>query len=214
MLTKHLFCLIVTVMLCVMPTLTDGYLAAQDSLTVFSDTTSVLDSEPDTSQTTTADLDDWTDDDDLPDWSQSLIPIPNTMQSILSFFTGMLGLTGALTMFILLVIVLFPLIAIIAIIVLIYKLNREKDKNQAQGWRPAAPTGSRPSSRLRLKDQAINRFMWAVALLLLYWLLGWTILGIIGIILLCIAGSQFWRFKSGQNDTRRQDETPNHTQDE
>lgn len=211
MLTKRLFCLIVTVMLCVMPTLTDGFLAAQDSLTVFSDTTSVLDSEPDTSQTTTVDLDDWTDD-DLSDWPQSFMP--ETMKTLLSFFTGMMGVTGILAVFVFLMFVFFPIIAIIAIIILIYKLNREKEKNHNPEWHQPGPTQSHPVSRQYLKDQAINRFMWAVALLLLYWLLGWSILGIIGIILLCIAGSQLWRFKSGQNETDHHNNISDNHQDE
>lgn len=210
MLTKRFFCLIVTVILCMLPMLTDSFLAAQDSLTVFSDTTSVLNTTPDTLSSMSA-ADNWTDD-DLPDWSQSFMPEP--MKTLLSFFTGMMGVTGILAVFIFLMFVFFPIIAIIAIIVLIYKLNREKEKNHNPEWHQPGPTQSHPVSRQYLKDQAINRFMWAVALLLLYWLLGWTILGIIGIILLCIAGSQLWRFKSGQNEPDHHNNISDNHQDE
>ena len=210
MLTKRFFCLTATVILCMLPMLTDSFLAAQDSLTVFSDTTSVLNTAPDTLSSMSA-ADNWTDD-DLPDWSQPFMS--DTVQALLSFFTGMMGVTGILAVFIFLMFVFFPLIAIIAIIVLIYKLNREKEKNHNPAWQQPASTHPHTVSRQYLKDQAINRFMWAVALLLLYWLLEWTILGIAGIILLCIAGSQLWRFKSGQKDSYRHNDISDNHQDE
>lgn len=198
MLTKRLFCLIsVFMVISILTPLTDSLLSAQDSLTVFSDTTSVLDTDPDTFEQ--SNLDDWFPD-SLPQQSfhSSLY---DALSSLPSFFIGAMGLTSIIAILVTLFIILFPLIAIIAIIVLIYKLQKEKQKNQS----PEGPQmTSRPApqtSRQNLKDKAINRFMWGVALLILYWIIGGTILAVISVILFCIAGSQYWRFKSSLNQS-------------
>ena len=193
MLTRRLLFLISIVWItCTLPMLTGHLLVAQDSLTVFSDTTSVLSSTTDSLQTLPG-ADDWITD-DLPEWSTPFV------SDILSMLMCAVGLTSILAVFIILIIILFPLIAIIAIIVLVYKLNKQKNRTNEPQKQPEHSSKRDLPSRQYLKDQAINSFMWAVALLLLYWLLGWTILAIGGIIFLCIAGSQIWRFKSGQDD--------------
>lgn len=193
MLTRRLLFLISIVwIICTLPMLTGHLLVAQDSLTVFSDTTSVLSSTADSLQTLPG-TDDWITE-DLPEWSTPFV------SDVLSMLLGAAGLTSILAVFIILIIILFPLIAIIAIIVLVYKLTKQKNRTNESQKQSEHSSRRDFQSRQYLKDQAINSFMWAVALLLLYWLLGWTILAIGGIIFLCIAGSQIWRFKSGQDD--------------
>lgn len=203
MLTKRLFCLISILMAVSMLTsLTDSFLTAQDSLTVFSDTTSILDSAVDTLPDQT-NFDDWFADSTSQQSSHSFFY--DTFTSLLSFLMSAMGLTSLLAIFIILVILFFPLIAIIAIIVLIYKLQKEKNRNQGHEVPRMASRPAGTDSRHDLKNRAINRFMWGVAMLLLYWLLGWTILAVAGIILLCIAGAQIWRFKSGPHQSENPD---------
>ena len=151
---------------------------AQDSIVVYSDTTSALtDAEPNDSLWSTSSPTAWQDD----------IFSDNVVESgILDMIPGLLGFTGIIAVLFGLLFFLFPILVIALIIYLIYRLNREKQRN-GEYASPKIPEND-TERRLRHKEHAIRQVCWGVGVILVEWIADITeFLYIIGVVLICMA---------------------------
>lgn len=155
-------------------------ISAQDSIVVYSDTTSILEG-------TTADDGGWStspsgflQDSDF--WEET------EGHGLMDFAYHILGLTGLFAILVCLLIFLFPLIAIGIIIYLIYRLNREKQRNAYNGKQERYAPEDNTTRNIRYKELAIRRACWGAGLIAVELLADITdVLYIIGVVLLCMA---------------------------
>lgn len=151
---------------------------AQDSIVVYSDTTSALiDAEPNDSLWNTSAPSGWQDD---------FFPDNFTGNGIFNLMSGLMGFTGIIAVLFGLLFFLFPLLAIALIIYLIYRLNREKQRNREYAS-PKIPEND-AERKLKHKEHAIRQVCWGVGLILVEWIADVAeILYIIGIVFICMA---------------------------
>lgn len=173
---KHSCLRICAALLFLLAFLTD--VPAQDSIVVYSDTTSAL-------QNALPDDTVWNSS-SSPIWPDDSTPDSIDRHDMFDLMSHLLGLTGIIAIVVGVIFLLFPLIAIGLIIYLVYRLNREKQRNREF----AAPASSCSEAEriIRYKELAIRRACWGIGLILVEWIADIAnILYIIGVVLLCMA---------------------------
>lgn len=154
-----------------------AYGTAQDSIVVYSDTTSVLESAgPDSLQ--------------VPYSPSGAHHVNYQIDLTPSFFQNLLsnlfGFTGIMAFLLIGLIILFPLLAIAAIIYLIYRATRNPSTAPPSGAQTPA------AGSVAMKQQAIHRACWGVGLIVVEWIINWSALFYVaGVVLLCMAIAQW-----------------------
>ena len=161
---------------CAMPAI----VRAQTGITMYSDTTSVLEDAP--ADTT---------------WSNG---VSSTMGSfhfqgdffpegVFDFLTGMWGMTGIMLIFAAIVVFILPLLVIALVIYLIYRNNRMKLRNiEKETYDPVRHTVDEERKEQLLKQAAIKHACWGIGLIATECIIQITaLLHVVGVALLCIA---------------------------
>lgn len=120
--------------------------------------------------------------------SDSLWKTTNPLRAISHFFNGLLGIGLFLGIILIFLAIALPLALIIGLVVLIIHLTRPARHVARPGEPPFTPEEIKERQRL----QIIRLASIGVALLLVEWIFGMGyIAGIVGVMLLCIAGGQW-----------------------
>lgn len=164
---------------------------AQDSITAYSDTVSVLeDAVADSTRHLPAPA----------PWQA--IPIDHLFESIAlpDFLSSIFGLTGMLLALCILVFFLLPLLVVGLAIYLIYRSNREKKRRiEEMSYDPERKTVDEHLRNRLLQESAIKYACWGVGVILTEWIIGLTsLLYVIGVALLCIAAGNWLNSRIGR----------------